>query len=297
MVRSPQHTEVTFTANGVKITIASTIVLRAERHKSMSVELVEGNARLTTSAGSQTLKPGQVATVPLGGTNGLTATDAPSIPAAAASDAALEPVLVTTDKLDDPDAPVNIAIDGCISAVKGNTVTVNEYQVNVGNDSTLKNAKVGDCVHVEGTQKVDKDNKPTLDVVKAQSRGRAGSSAGGASSHQGQDNGGGNGNNDNSNGGGNGNSNGNGGMATTVTANGNSNGNSNGNGNGGNGGGGGNGNSNGNGNGNGNGNSNGNGNGNNGNGNGGGGGNGNSNGNGNGNNGNGNGNGNGGGGN
>jgi hypothetical protein len=95
IVRSPQHTEVTFTANGVKITIASTIVLRAERHKSMSVQLVEGSARLTTSAGSQTLKPGQVATVPLGGTNGLTATDAPSIPAAAASDAALEPVLVT----------------------------------------------------------------------------------------------------------------------------------------------------------------------------------------------------------
>ena len=51
VVRSPQHTEVTFTANGVQISIASTIVLRAERNKSMSVELVEGSAKLTAASG------------------------------------------------------------------------------------------------------------------------------------------------------------------------------------------------------------------------------------------------------
>jgi hypothetical protein len=167
VVRSPQHTEITFTANGVKISIASTIVLRAERNKSMSIELVEGHARLSTAKGSQTLQPGQVSTVTLGGANGLTATDAPSVPTATVSDAALGPVFVTAGKVVDPDAPVNVSIEGCISDVKGNTVTVNDYQINVGSNAALKDAKAGDCVHVDGTLKFDDDHKVTMDVVKA----------------------------------------------------------------------------------------------------------------------------------
>jgi hypothetical protein len=177
VVRSPQHTEITFTANGVQITIASTIVLRAERNKSMSVELVEGSAKLTAAGKSQTLKPGQVSTVTLGGVNGLTATDAPSTPSAAASDAALGPVFVTAGKVGDPDAAVNISVEGCITNVQGNTVTVNDYQINVGTDGALKNAKVGDCVHVDGTLKVGDDNKVKFDVVKAQPAASASASA------------------------------------------------------------------------------------------------------------------------
>jgi hypothetical protein len=168
VVRSPQHTEVSFTANGVKITIASTIVLRAERHKSMSVALVEGMARLTTPRGSQTLKPGEVSTVTLGGTNGLTATDAPSAPTAAVGDAALASALVTTGQVDDPNAPIRVAIEGCITAVQGNTITVNDYAIPIGQDKILKDAKVGDCVHVDGTLHINADHKITLSVVKAQ---------------------------------------------------------------------------------------------------------------------------------
>jgi hypothetical protein len=180
VVRSPQNTEVTFTANGVRITIASTVVLRAERNKSMSIELVEGNARLSTASGSQTLKPGEVSTVTLGGANGLTATDAPSVPVPAASDAALGPVFVTAGKVVDPDAPVKITIQGCVSKAEGNTVTVNDYPINVG-DSGLKNSKVGDCVEVDGTLSMSADNKVKMDVVKAQpaASGNANSGAGG----------------------------------------------------------------------------------------------------------------------
>jgi len=50
VVKSPNHTEVSFNANGVQITIASTIVLRAQRGQSMSVKLVEGHARVTAMA-------------------------------------------------------------------------------------------------------------------------------------------------------------------------------------------------------------------------------------------------------
>src|SRR5205823_6231693 len=78
LVRSPQHTEVTFTANGVDITIASTILLTAERNKAMSVSLIEGRARISTSTGVQTLSPGETTTIPLGGANGLTPVGAPS---------------------------------------------------------------------------------------------------------------------------------------------------------------------------------------------------------------------------
>jgi hypothetical protein len=173
VVRSPQHTEVTFTANGVKITIASTIVLRAERNKSMSVELVEGHAQLTTTAGSQTLQPGEISTVTLGGTNGLTATDAPSVPATAQSNAALAPIFVTTGQVADPDAAVNVTINGCISDVRGDSVTVNDYQINVGSDKTLKDAKAGDCVHIDGTLKTDPSKKITLNVIKAEPREKA----------------------------------------------------------------------------------------------------------------------------
>jgi hypothetical protein len=148
-------------------------VLRAERNKSMSVELVEGHAQLTTAAGSQTLQPGEVSTVALGGTNGLTATDAPSVPATAQSNAALAPLFVTAGQVADPHAPVNIAIDGCITDVRGNSVTVNDYQINVGSDKTLKDAKVGDCVHIDGTLKTDTSKKITLNVVKSQPRPKA----------------------------------------------------------------------------------------------------------------------------
>jgi hypothetical protein len=151
LIRSPQHTEVTFTANGVDITIASTVMLTAERNKSMRVGLLEGRARVKTKAGVQTLKPGEMTTVPLGGANGLTAIGAPSAPASITPDSTLAPVLTASDKVSDKSAPINISIDGCITATNGNTVTIEDYRIDVGNNPVLNAAKVGDCIRVDGT--------------------------------------------------------------------------------------------------------------------------------------------------
>jgi hypothetical protein len=167
LVRSPQHTEVTFTANGMQISIASTVMLRAVRNQSMSVELIEGHARLTTPGGSQTLQPGEVSSVTLGGPNGLTATSAPSAPAKASPDPSLDLVVMTAGLIGDPDAAVNVSLDGCITAASGNTVTVDDYIINVGNDHTLKDAKVGDCVHVEGQFKSNHGKGRDFILIKA----------------------------------------------------------------------------------------------------------------------------------
>ena len=43
VVRSPNHVQVSFKANGVDITIASTIVMQAVRKGPMSVTLIEGH--------------------------------------------------------------------------------------------------------------------------------------------------------------------------------------------------------------------------------------------------------------
>jgi hypothetical protein len=80
VVKSPDHMQVTFNANGTKITIASTIVLRAEKGNKMTVALVEGRANVTTPQGSQDLKPGQQVTVQLGGDTGLAPVAPPSAP-------------------------------------------------------------------------------------------------------------------------------------------------------------------------------------------------------------------------
>ncbi len=283
VVKSPNHTEVTFNANGVQVTIASTVVLRAQPDQQMQVELVEGHARVTADGISQILKPGEFVSIPLGGSNGLTAVGAPSAPTLIQPEPALTSVLDTATHVEGPTVtlPVNVSIDGCVTDVQGNHITINDYTIDAGNNPTLKSAKVGQCgIHVEGHVKTNAGNAETFELVKAGPQNNGGGNGNGNNGN-GNGNGGGNG----SNGGGNGNGN-------------NGNGNGNGGGNGSNGGGNGNGNNgNGNGNGGGNGsnggsNGGGNGNGNNGNGNGNGGGNGsNGGGNGNGNNGNGNGNG------
>jgi hypothetical protein len=151
LVRSPQHTEVSFSVNGVQVTIASTVLLTAERNKSMSVGLVEGHARIATNGGAQALQPGQMTSVTLGGSNGLTAVSAPSAPAAMPIDASLVPVLEAADKVGDKAAPINISLDGCIKAVQGNMITIADYQIDISGYPALKTAKVGDCIHVDGT--------------------------------------------------------------------------------------------------------------------------------------------------
>ncbi len=100
VVRSPEHMQMTFTANGVKVSIASTVVLRAMRNKSLQVQLIEGHATVTTPIGSQTLLPGQLVYVALGGKTGLEPITAPSSPIAALPDSRLTPLIELLDRLD-----------------------------------------------------------------------------------------------------------------------------------------------------------------------------------------------------
>lgn len=99
VVKSPNHTQVPFNANGVLITIASTIILKAVPHQSMSVQLVEGHAEVTTFQGTQTLKPGEEVNVPLGEDNGLHAIGAPSAPYDAPADTALDSIIAAVQRV------------------------------------------------------------------------------------------------------------------------------------------------------------------------------------------------------
>jgi hypothetical protein len=102
VVKSPNHTEVTFTANGVEITIASTIKLQAEANKAMSVALIEGHAKVSTAAGAQVLQPGQSVSIPMGGTSGLSAAGAPSKPVQTRSDQAIDALIEVASRMSDP---------------------------------------------------------------------------------------------------------------------------------------------------------------------------------------------------
>jgi hypothetical protein len=152
LVRSPNHTEVTFTANGVQVTIASTVMLQAQPNKKLNIRLLEGRARVTTTAGSQTMKPGEVVSVPMGGGNGLEASGAPSAPATVPIEPSVETLADKIEQYAPPAAPVKIAIDGCVTNVQGNIVTINDYKVTVDpKNSGLRKAKVGDCYSITAT--------------------------------------------------------------------------------------------------------------------------------------------------
>jgi hypothetical protein len=149
IVKSPKHTEVTFTANGAQVTIASTVVLMATPNKSMSVELVEGSARVTTAAGSRTLQPGQITFVQLGGASGLEAQGAPSIPSMAYGNPSLNGISNAAGKFTGDPAPINVSFDGCITATKPGAVVIYDFTV-VVNSKVLENAKVGECLSIQG---------------------------------------------------------------------------------------------------------------------------------------------------
>jgi len=109
VVKSPNHAQVTFTANGVDITIASTVLLSAEPNKTMTVGLVEGHAQVSTSDGTQTLLPGQAVSIPLGGSNGVTASGAPSQPAVMPPDHTLSSLVYVANRVSNLNsAPVNL---------------------------------------------------------------------------------------------------------------------------------------------------------------------------------------------
>jgi len=112
VVRSPKGMQSTFTVNGAQITMGSTIVLRAERNKSMSIQLIEGSALVTASGGTQVLTPGQVTIVTLGGANGMTAVSVPSQPVVATIETSITVLVNLTIKFDVAATPGVIIIVG-----------------------------------------------------------------------------------------------------------------------------------------------------------------------------------------
>jgi len=166
VVRSPNHTEVTFTANGVQITIASTITLKASPNKAMTVDLVEGHARVSTAAGTQTLKPGEFVSVPLGGNNGLEAAGAPSVPAPSSDSSSVKDVVDAMDKVASPDAPVNTVVEGCITEISGDTLVVSGTTVKFDSGkSTFGNLNVGDCIYIEGLTEISPEGQVIVRAI------------------------------------------------------------------------------------------------------------------------------------
>jgi hypothetical protein len=99
LIKSPNHAQVTFTANGVQITMASTVLLRAEKGRAMDVQLIEGHANVRTKSGATTLVSGQHVSVSLGGSNGLEPQGKPSAPKSAPSNPALAPVVRSAENI------------------------------------------------------------------------------------------------------------------------------------------------------------------------------------------------------
>jgi hypothetical protein len=127
----------------------------------MMVELIEGHARITARGTTQILRPGEMLTVPLGGANGLTAVGTPSTPIRSATETSLALALGSVAQLSDPDAPASITIDGCVTAVNGNSVEIVGYRLDSSQNSALKGAKVGDCFEITGRLALDRQNRVT----------------------------------------------------------------------------------------------------------------------------------------
>lgn len=120
LIKSPNHTQVTFTANGVQITMASTVLLRAAKGRAMDVQLIEGHASVRTKSGASALTTGQQVSISLGGSSGLEAQGKPSAPKAAPANPALAPVIRSAENISQGNSP-----SGLPTATTGKAATQN----------------------------------------------------------------------------------------------------------------------------------------------------------------------------
>jgi hypothetical protein len=120
LIRSPKRTTVTFSVNGVQVSLGSTALLAAAPNGTMSFGLIEGQSTLTAQGVSRALQPNQQVLFRLGGANGLEALSAPSQPIAWTPDPRLTPLL---DALDDLEAvrTVPTLVPRRATAVPGST--------------------------------------------------------------------------------------------------------------------------------------------------------------------------------
>lgn len=156
VVRSPDHMKITFSANGVQITIASTIIMHAEANKQMTIQLIEGKAEIKANNVSRLLYPGQMTTIKLGGAAGYDASDVPTVPKFVPIDPTLVAVLHTAHQMEAPKAD-DFSMRGCISKIDAHTVTIFNYIVSRDSILNARNLQVGDCLSLKGTLNVDND--------------------------------------------------------------------------------------------------------------------------------------------
>ncbi|MEP7286034.1 MAG: hypothetical protein ABI947_09730 [Chloroflexota bacterium] len=82
LIQSAAHQTVKFRANGVDMTIGSTVLLRAEPNRAMTVSVLEGQAIIEAGGQQATIYSGQELSIPLGNSaavsNGLDAVGPPS---------------------------------------------------------------------------------------------------------------------------------------------------------------------------------------------------------------------------
>lgn len=82
LIDSPNGQQVSFNANGADITIASEVILQAEKNKQMTITTLHGSATVNAAGQGQTATTGLQISVPLGGTDGLQASGPPTSPVA-----------------------------------------------------------------------------------------------------------------------------------------------------------------------------------------------------------------------
>jgi hypothetical protein len=70
LVQGPGEQKIKFRANGVDVTAEGTILLSAQAGKSMTADVIEGQAWFLAAGHDQTAKTGQNISVPLGGASG-----------------------------------------------------------------------------------------------------------------------------------------------------------------------------------------------------------------------------------
>ncbi len=97
LVRVPHGLRVSFQANGVNVSLASTAILRAVPHKQMTVTLIEGHGIITAQGVTQILPAGSEISIPLGGANGLESAGPPSASYAVAYDVTFDQLINMTD--------------------------------------------------------------------------------------------------------------------------------------------------------------------------------------------------------
>ncbi len=100
MVRVPHGLKVSFQANGVQVSLASTAILRAVPYQQMTVTLIEGHGQIAAHGVTRLLPAGSQISIPLGGSNGLQSVGPPSPAYPVAYDMTFDQIINMADQIE-----------------------------------------------------------------------------------------------------------------------------------------------------------------------------------------------------